>query len=78
MVGVSDGLSVGRPMIDMHEPALDAVATEPLVSLVALRGGSEIHATGGDIRRICDLFGLSFERATLPQERRAPRPDNAR
>ncbi len=21
---------------------------------------SEIHATGGDIRRICDLFGLSI------------------
>jgi site-specific recombinase XerC len=25
---------------------------------------SEIHATGGDIRRICDLFGLSVEGAT--------------
>lgn len=24
----------------------------------------EIHATGGDIRRICDLFGLSVEGAT--------------
>jgi hypothetical protein len=23
----------------------------------------EIHATGGDIRRICDLFGLSIEAA---------------
>jgi hypothetical protein len=38
-------------MIDMHELSC-------LVSLVALRGDSEIHATGGDIRRICDLFGL--------------------
>jgi hypothetical protein len=64
MVGVGDGLSVGRRMTDMHEPALDAVATERLVSLVALRGGSEIHATGGDIGRICDLFGLSVEAAT--------------
>jgi len=34
------------------------------VSLIALRGGSQIHATGGDIRRICDLFGLSVEGAT--------------
>jgi len=34
------------------------------VSLVALRGGSQIHATGGDIRRICDLFGLTVEGAT--------------
>ena len=34
------------------------------MSLVALRGGSEIHATDGDIRRICDLFGLSVEGAT--------------
>ena len=25
---------------------------------------SEIHATGGDIRRICDLFGLSITGAT--------------
>lgn len=25
---------------------------------------SEIHATGGDIRRSCDLFGLSIEGAT--------------
>ena len=24
----------------------------------------EIHATGGDIRRVCDLFGLSVEGAT--------------
>lgn len=24
----------------------------------------EIHATGGDVRRICDLFGLSIEGAT--------------
>ncbi|MBG6191706.1 hypothetical protein IWX64_002673 [Arthrobacter sp. CAN_A212] len=24
----------------------------------------EIHATGSDIRRICDLFGLSVEGAT--------------
>ena len=24
----------------------------------------EIHATGGDVRRICDLFGLSVEGAT--------------
>jgi hypothetical protein len=24
----------------------------------------EIHATGGDIRRTCDLFGLSVEAAT--------------
>jgi hypothetical protein len=23
-----------------------------------------IHATGGDVRRICDLFGLSVEGAT--------------
>jgi hypothetical protein len=68
-------------MIDMHEPALDAVATEPLVSLVALRGGSQIHATGGDIRRICDLFGLSVEGATRylkTIEHGQPRPDNAR
>jgi len=34
------------------------------VSLVALRGGSQIHATGCDIRRICDLFGLSVDGAT--------------
>lgn len=25
---------------------------------------SEIHATGGDIRRVCDLFGLSIAGAT--------------
>lgn len=25
---------------------------------------NRIHATGGDIRRICDLFGLSVEGAT--------------
>jgi len=54
MVGVSDGLSVGSTH-DRH------AWTERLVSLVALRGGSEIHATDGDIRRICDLFGLSVE-----------------
>ena len=24
----------------------------------------EIHATGGDVRRVCDLFGLSVEGAT--------------
>ena len=24
----------------------------------------EIHATGGDVRRLCDLFGLSVEGAT--------------
>jgi hypothetical protein len=34
------------------------------VSLVALRGGSQIHATGGGIARICDLFGLTVEGAT--------------
>ena len=34
------------------------------MSLVALRGGSQIHATGGDIRRICDLFGLTVDGAT--------------
>jgi hypothetical protein len=34
------------------------------VSLVALRGSSEIHGTDGDIRRICDLFGLSVDGAT--------------
>ena len=28
------------------------------------RRRQEIHATGGDIRRICDLFGLSVEAAT--------------
>jgi hypothetical protein len=35
-----------------------------LVSLAGLRGGSQIHATGGDLRRICDLFGLSVQGAT--------------
>jgi hypothetical protein len=34
------------------------------VSLFALRGGSEIYALGGDIRRICGLFGLSVEGPT--------------
>jgi hypothetical protein len=34
-----------------------------LVSLVALRGGSEIHATGGDARRLADLFGVSIDSA---------------
>jgi hypothetical protein len=48
----------------MHEGALDGLATEPLVSLGALRGGSQVHATGGDIGHICDPFGLSFEGTT--------------
>jgi hypothetical protein len=34
------------------------------VSLAALAGGSQIHATGGGLRRVCVLFGLSVEGAT--------------